>query len=72
VAEVGWWDFECPGCGWYTGCDLVELIVEGDLEGFCAGTETSEQVKNLIRAVMKRCPAVIAEIRSELDAEKKH
>lgn len=67
--EVGWWNSECPECGWCVDCDLVEMIVGGDLEGFSCCAETASEVKNLIKAVMMRHPDLIAEIRTELDVE---
>ena len=66
-AEVGWCDFVCPECDWCVDYNLIEMVVNGDLEGFSCCAETASEVRNLIKAVMKRCPAVIAEIRSELD-----
>lgn len=69
IDDVGWWGFECPECGRCVDCDLVELIVEGDLEGFGTCVETASEVRNLIKAVMKWNPALIAEIRNELEGE---
>ena len=66
-SEVGWWDFECSECGWCVDYNLVELIVQGDLEGFSCCAETASEVRNLIKAVMMRHPALIAEIRNELE-----
>ena len=67
--EVGWWDFGCPECDWHTDYDLIEMIVEGDLKGFSSCAETASEVRNLVKAVMMRHPALIAEIRSELEGE---
>ena len=65
--EVGWWNFECPHCDWGTDYDLIEMIVEGNLEGFSCCVEKASEVRNLIKAVMKRNPALIAEIERELE-----
>lgn len=65
IDDVGWWCFECPNCDRDVDCDLVGMIVEGDLEGFSCCAETASEVRNLIKAVMTRSPALIAEIRSE-------
>jgi len=68
--ETGWWDYKCPHCGWYTSCDSVEEIVGDDLGGFCTCLDTGAQVRNLIRAVLKRHPILIAEIQTELEHER--
>ena len=66
-SDVGWWHFECPKCDWGTDYDLVEMIVNGELEGFSCCAETASEVRNLIKAVMKRHPDLIAEIKNELE-----
>lgn len=48
--EVGWWDHECPHCGFYTPHNAIEFRVEGSLEGFVGVIcESVDELKNFLK-----------------------